>query len=301
MSVALADVAMPFTAAAAERAAVWLVRTWADRDVDDSVLAVEALALGHVCRLLCPSTSVIADEVATSVALAVPTPDWTGPNLLSSLLASVGALGGRRNTASSADQYLRLLEELLPESANAANTVLVRLALYGVEGLAPLAGRGDSCDARRLRGDADNMRQSLADIETSTVFGTRAMQSDPAVSIVLEGAAIAALRTYDLPMAMRLLRARRYLGDAASYGMAVGFDFLRCCQGFDGGFGDFDTSLSQMVARGDSNGALRLKLPVTLQALWTMAELEEPGFRLAASAFPGLRRRTTANADPGAD
>lgn len=306
MPPAIPGVSVSVTAAAAERAASWLARAWADRDVDDSSLAVEALGLGYLCRLLCKSTSGIADELESDITRAIGAPTWAAANLFTSLLAAAGALRHGNGVAASAEEYLRLLDELAAESLTGANGVLVCLALHGAEsGVRVRARTGVAFDVHLLHGSADHVRRFLADIETSSAFGTTIIRVEPPVPILIEGAAIAALRAYDLPLAMRLLRARLYVCDRRSPGLSVGFDFLRSSQCDDGGFGDFDTALAQMAGRGDRNGPLQLKLPVTLQALWTMAELEDPAFRLVRSAFPGLKRRMShqgmADADHDAD
>jgi len=247
-----------------------------------------------LCRLLCRSASVIAGEVEAAVARAVPVPAWASANLLTSLIAVAAAVREGNGVASSAAQYLRLLDELGEESLHGANGVLVRLALHGTDdGVRWRPRTGAPPDVHRLHGSADHMRQFLADIEMSCAFGLTGVRAEPPVPILIEGAAIAALRTYDLPLGMRLLRARRYVDDRLSPGTSVGFDFLRLSQCDDGSFGDFDTALMQMAARRDRNRHLQLKLPVTLQALWTMAELEDPTFLLVRSVFRELGLRAS--------
>jgi hypothetical protein len=299
MPTASAGVSLSMTAAAADRAGSWLLRAWAEREVDDAALAVDALALSHVCRLLCGSMSAIADEVQSSVARSIPAPAWASSSLLTGLIAAVGVSCEGSGVTSGAEQYLQLLDELEPESLTGPNGVLLRIALHGAERAA--ARTGAALDAHRLLATTGRVREFLADIETSSAFGTTIIQVEPPVPILLEGAAVAALRTYDLPLGMRFLRARRYVHDRSSHGLSAGFDFVRSSQCDDGSFGDFDTALAQMAARGDRNAILRLKLPVTLQALWTMAELEEPAFRLIRSAFHGLDRAMSYDRMPDAD
>ena len=158
----------------------------------------------------------------------------------------------------------------------------MRFALHGVDTVAPA---GALPDVQLLYAGDDRRRQFLAEVEAESAFGSRIIRAAPPLPALIEGAAIAALRAYGLPLGMRLLRARRYLCDRPSAGTLAGFDFLRLGQCDDGSFGEFDAALAQMAARGDCNGALRLKLPVTLQALWTMAELEDPDFLLVRSVF----------------
>lgn len=294
MSTAIPSVSLSVTAAAAERAVAWLAQAWADRDDDDPGLAVDALALSHFCRLLCRNASAIA-EVENSIARAIPAPAWTASNLLTSLIAAVGVLREGNHVASSAAQYLRLLDELGPENLDGANGVLVRVALHGADREVRMCARmGASIDMHMLRGNSEQVRTFLANIEMSSAFGMRAVRAEPPVPILIEGAAIAALRAYDLPLGMRFLRAKQYVCERCSAGASVGFDFLQLSQCDDGSFGDYDTALAQMAARGDRNGPLQIKLPVTLQALWTMAELEDPAFRLVRSEFSGRGLRNLA-------
>jgi hypothetical protein len=287
MSINALSATAPVTAAAAKRAGSWAAQAWADRDVDDAGLAVDSLALASLCRLLCEDAADEADAVEAAVALTVRSPAWAAANLLTSFIAAAEALRAGNDFAESAAQYLRLLDELGPENVPAANGVLVRVALYGVDDIARIGAPVDGPpDARLLHGLPDDTQKLLLDIETSSAFGLAPMRDQPPISILLDGAALAAFRVYDLPRGMRLLRARRYLNDGDSPGVSTGFEFLRLAQCDDGSFGDFETPIARMAARGDRNERLQLKLPVTLQALWTMAELEDPAFRLIRSALP---------------
>jgi hypothetical protein len=273
---------LSITASAAARAAVWLGKAWESRASDDPSLAVDALALAHVCRLLCGGSSRIAEAAADAIACAVPAPGWSDTNPLTGLIAAVGASREGGAIASSARQYLRLIAELGQDNLAGANGALVHFALHGVGSGAPV---GALPDVQFLYAGDDRRRQFLAGVEAESAFGSRVILAEPPLPALMEGVAIAALRAYDLPLAMRLLRARRYLCDRPSAGTLAGFDFLRFGQCDDGSFGEFDAASAQMAARGDHDGALKLKLPVTLQALWTMAELEDPDFLLIRSVF----------------
>jgi len=275
------DLAWPTTAAAAERAARWICQAWTQRDEDDAGLAVDVLALGQLCRVLGLTSA--AKEIEEQVASTVPEPAWAASNLLTALLAAVGAVGQATAFSLSARRYLDVVGEIPADDIGGANAMLVHLALQRVRG--PERVRV-AVPARHLSlGKTEQIQQFLSRIEIASGFGTFAVAADAATPILLEGAAIAAFRLYDLPLGMRLLRARRYLGGVASYGTSTGFDFLRLCQCEDGSFGDYDTALAAMAVRGRRDDRLRLKLPVTFQALWTMAELEDPHFALVRSVF----------------
>lgn len=286
MSAVVPAKALPVTMAAAARAAAWLGKAWTGRDTGDGRLLVEALALSHLCRLLCGNAPEILGE--ESLAGATNELAWTSANLLTSLIAAVGVLEEGNELGASAKQYLLMLNEIGAEHLDCVNGVLVRLALHESD---DRTCTGEPCcatlDPHALQESPSELRRTLADIEMSTAFGIAPIRAEPPVPILMEGAAIAAFRAYDLPLGMRLLRARQYVSDPYPIGTPVGFDFLRLTQRDDGSFGDYDTALAEMAVRGERNASLQIHLPVTLQALWTMAELENPEFRLLRSVFPG--------------
>lgn len=130
-------VALPcVTAAAAGLAARWLAET--AHSIDHPALAVDALALGALCRLLNDSAAGAADEMETSIARNFPNPSWASASLLPGLIAATAALRPASRLAASAAQYLSLLDELDPDSLTGANGILVRFALRSVRGGAPV-------------------------------------------------------------------------------------------------------------------------------------------------------------------
>ena len=279
---------MSISAVAAARAAHWLSTAWRDCP-GDAVMAVDALALARICCLLDPDSAQVLHDLAGMLAQCA-TPAWSAADLLSGLIAAGTALCVPGTLALSAAEYVQLVGELRSE-AEGANGVLVHLALHGGDPDAlskgPIADApvdvGLLCSGRR-----EDVARLLSLTETMTAFGSIKRSFGQPLAAMLEGAAMAALRAYDLPLAMRLLRSRVYVDGSRSLALATAFDFLRLCQCDDGSFGDFDTALAQMAARGERHGTCRIKLPVTWQALWTMAELEDPSFRLGRDAFAGV-------------
>jgi hypothetical protein len=275
---------LPITAEAASRAIEWLIEAWGARD-DAAEFAIDALALARVCGLLNPGSSQTSDHVSLAIARG-SAPAWGRASLLPSLIAAAAAVRAN-GLARDATEYLRLLGELQDE-ANGANAALLRLALHGMESIASAPTETPALDVRLLRsGRRDDAARLLATIETATLFGAAQRPFAEPLAALLDGAAMAAFRAYDLPFAMRLLRARLYVQRGRSLGVATGFDFVLSSQCPDGSFGDFETALARMAARGEPSGELRLKLPITLQALWTMAEIEDPSFRLLYVIFAG--------------
>lgn len=277
---------------AARRALHWLTRIWRPTPASESS-TLEALALLQLCRLIDLDTH--DDAVArleAEIARCSPDPVWSGADLSTSLVAAAAALRIGGEIAISANAYLEAFDEFDREGLlEGAGGALVRLALRGSEPGPPTAW----CPIDLSPHDLASLRATLDTIETISGFGTRRIESDPCAAMLLEGAAMAALRAYDLPLGMRALRARRHLAPGSSLGLSTGLDFIRLLQGDDGSFGDLDAVLARLAASGEVDGDLRLKLPITLQALWTMAELDDDEFRLARDAFPlprpGLAKR----------
>lgn len=272
--------------APAERAAIWIARAWSERDEDDAALAVDALALGHLCRLLAPDAAAVVDELEEAVDRAIAQPAWPVANLMTALLAAAGAVREGSAFATSASEYLQLLGELHEGAARGPNDVLLRAAIHGAKDSRAL---GLHITVPGVHGGVDEAHSALDAIEASSAFGTAPLHFAEPLPLLLEGAAIAAFRAYDLPRGMRLLRARSYVRTEPSPGLAAGLGFVRSAQCDDGSFGDYDTALAQMAALGERNAVLRLKTPVTMQALWTISELESPYFRLVDAALAPLR------------
>ena len=265
----------------AERAAAWLLHAWKNRDSEVSPgIVIDVLALSTVCKLLCGSP--IAAEITTSVARTMPEPSWWSSNTTSSLIAAVGAFQEKNALSDSAENYLAALIELEPEMQDGPNRVLVKMALHGAS--FPAKNRISLSADTLLRGN-DRVQEFVAEVERLSQFGTITVEADEPSGLLLEGAALAAFRRYDLPLAMRLLRVRRYIGDVDSFGLGAGIRCLQSTRCDDGSYGDYEGALAHMSARGHSNGLLLLKVPVTLQALWTLAELEDPEFSLMRSAI----------------
>ena len=241
-----------FTAEAAARAMIWLAEAWTCREEHDAGIAVEVLALSQICKLLCGTE--IADDLTEAVCRVVPEPAWAASSLMTSLIAAIGALRDNNAAAASAEQYLCLLGQSAADGISDVNVTLVRLALNGPARAAK--PRVPPPDLLALNGGARLAQKLASKIEISTEFGTAPVKWPPSSSILLEGAAIAAFRAYDLPLAMRLLRASRYIGGWSSAATAASVEHLQLSFCDDGSFGDYDTALAQMTARGYRAGLL---------------------------------------------
>lgn len=280
----------PQTALAADRAALWLAAV-AAQAAAESGLALEAIALSQICRLLSSRHVSVLETAETAIASAVPEPRFAAANLLTALLAAKACVRQGNPAAPAAADYLDLLGELPRTTWQGANGVLVRLAL-GADAPSSSATPATPVLQDLADGSLTCLRRYLDAVETASAFGTRSAALPPPHAILMEGAALAALRSYDLPLGLRLLRARHYAKPGRSAGATACMAFVRNAQNADGSFGDFDTALARLSAAGDRAGALAIKLPVTSQALWTLAELENPAFRLVRHIFSGRVARS---------
>jgi hypothetical protein len=79
----------------------------------------------------------------------------------------------------------------------------------------------------------------------------------------------------------RCLRACSYAGAGDGFGCRTATDFLLGSRSPDGSFGFYETPASILERRGGSvDSPISIQLAVTMQALWTLAEQADPGWRL---------------------
>jgi hypothetical protein len=256
----------------------------------DDKTAIECLALAHLCRILDPSPATL--DAWRAIAGGARAPNWLASDLLTGLIAAAGALADAPPLAPGAADYVRLLAELDATDSLPQNAALVQLALRGDPGVA--SAQTDALALERAPQDACGLAvvaETASAIEVASRYGRVALACEPPLPILLEGASLAALRAYDLPLGMRVLRARRYLGAADTPGVAAAGEFLVSSQGCDGGFGDYESAVAAIAARGGGDGDAQLRLPVTLQALWTLAEISGVGPLRAVFGSSGLAGR----------
>jgi hypothetical protein len=226
-----------------------------------------------------PTTEpILADLLERDLAFAKP-------DLITGVLSAVIAAAEGVNEASA---YLEALVTVVDESDQAESSVVVRL----VSEVAADGGTGmvsaQSVGNRWFRsGSGTEIDRLLGTIEAETRFGTRpAMVEDPLATIV-EGAALNAARNYDLLGMLRCLRACAYAGAESGFGSRTAVDFLVRSRCPSGCFGFYETPASIFDRRGtDADSLLSLQLAVTMQALWALAELADPGWRLFEKLQP---------------
>jgi hypothetical protein len=276
------------------RAAQWLSYSWDSSHKDSPVLAHGALALAEICTAL-NSDNVRLVETVIKDILAEDRLNFAATDLVTALVSAAPIIKADTSPAqSSLHVYLDLLGEIIPLSAQDANGLIARMAL---EGVAPMEADASAplmeIDLSLLRsGRVEDTKRVLDRIEVETRFGTRAVRVRTPLPELMEGAGIHALSMYDLPLGMRCLRARCYLDGESPLAIETGADFLRLSQCSDGSFGDFEAAIRKMNRKyRQTEGELHIKLPVTFQSLWTLAEIEDHSFRLFRYVFGthGLR------------
>lgn len=132
----------------------------------------------------------------------------------------------------------------------------------------------------------DDLRRQLVDVVAgATWLGGRAAPAPvrSALCDVVEVLALQAFKDYDLIAGCELLRTLRYLGANDGLATAFAIDYLLSQQRDDGCFGYLADELARSEA---SSGDLSVYLPVTVSAIWAVAEAAIPGFRLVPAPPP---------------
>lgn len=281
--------AVSLSSQASLKSAQWLSDSWNLSHNADPRLVHSALALAEMCSALNPDSAHCVAKAVGNILTETSSLNFTTPDMVTTLVSAAAVMkAGSSRHRTYALEYLHVLGEIIPSFPQNANGVIARMAL---EGIAEVNGGAISTlmkiDLSLLRtGQAEDTKRVLERVEAATQFGAKAMSVDAPLAALLEGAAIRALRQYDLPLGMRCLRARCYLDSVPSLGLKTGADFVRLSQCSDGSFGDYEAAtLKTRRVLGESGMELNLKLPVTLQALWTLAELEDNSFGLLQRIF----------------
>jgi hypothetical protein len=253
--------------------------------------AVPAIALVELIRRLAPTAQGPADACIATLLRSQHSLAWADCDLLPALIAARSVMRVAPEAAGTAEEYLSTARELAAPDGT-PGSVLVQLAA----GASP--GPADDvpcCDPPPpLRHDApDVAARFLSLVETASRFGTVPCGASEATCQLIEGGAISALRAYDLPLGMRLLRARTCLPDPRSPGLDEGLAFVGAMQRRDGSFGDVDLVLARMPAADRKAAPWRFGMAIAFQALWTMAQIERPEAPVVGRVFAGaaLRQR----------
>jgi len=139
-----------------------------------------------------------------------------------------------------------------------------------------------------LLAEASEVRQFCERVGTVSLFGFLRPQLDgdlDTIGSVLSSRMVGALREYDLELGTTLIRAVRYLRIPRTSVIASALEFLVDQQFADGRFGRYAMDLAAMCAMeaDDEAPARKLFLPITVSAIWTLAE--ELGVNLFATSL----------------
>jgi hypothetical protein len=266
----------------AEYALTFAANEW-ERSGESAQLAVGVLAIAAVAVVL-GADATLARALAASVLTATPAPRFAEAPLFTALTAAVAAFevrGGGGFTS----EYVELLSQHTDGSAGDTNALLLEFALHGAPLERPVGVTLDISPALLSSGKPECVTSVVHTIETWSAYGTKPLRIDAPFAELPTGAALSKFRAYDLPLAMRLTRAVRYLTPETDAALAACAAFIRSSQGDDGGFGDYDTALATLARRGHTGVKSSIRCAVTLDALWTMAELVSPDCRVVRSLF----------------
>jgi len=273
----------------AERALTYVAAEWETRGAP-AELAVDVLAIAGVSAILGDSPA--AYEFAEKVIAAIPTPRYIDAPLFAALAAAATAL--KVSDSEYAAEYIGLLAEHADAGASDANTALLRLALHGAALRAYPRVRLDLSPALLRNGRSEDLLSVVKTIEAASAYGTIPLAVPEPLCAIIQGAALSKFRAYDLSVGMRVARAARYLTDDSSAEILACNAFIRSSQERDGGFGDYHMAFQSLKRSGQGHAIWTIRSAITLDALWTIAELTSADFRMARALFGnfGLARRT---------
>jgi hypothetical protein len=237
---------------------------------------VNILALSKLCLLINKSTDLPLEKYVSSLLKNNGHINYAGNSLFTALLAnSLILVRGDSDQVAGAKEYLSILEEVGDINFNELNKTMLNLVFAN--------GQSDitneiNIDIPSFETDISKMITHVLDqIEVKTKFGLNAVNCDMVFVSRIEGMIIYSMQVYDIPLAMRCLRARNYLGAAQSFAIETGLDFIRHQFCSDGSFGDFQTALAEIEDTSRKRSiCFEIKLSVAIQVLWTLYELDHP-------------------------
>jgi hypothetical protein len=127
-------------------------------------------------------------------------------------------------------------------------------------------------------------------IEALTLFGKLKLMLQKHLSdhfsTIISTSTINSLRDYNLPLGLALMRTMRYINIHKTLAFKQTLNFIIWQQRHDGSFGYLAPEVSRL-READSNNdqVLSLYLPLTVSAMWTIAEAVEPRFLLYNSTL----------------
>ena len=229
-------------------------------------VGVAKAALLHISESIHPPECRVQNEGAVNI---------TGCPLPTSLFAAVRLSRGSATDRILIVDYIRGLAGCV-DGIGGSDAVLARFAIDG---------SNRSRDQVTLTPTSQNTTSSalLCDqVEADSCFGTQKITLPPLVGSLLEGWTMAAFRRHHLLLGFRSLRARVYLGQMESSFLDQAVRFIQNVRNESGSFGAFGDRLAGREAA----QVLEFQLHVSMQALWTLAELQRGSIRMCREAFP---------------
>ena len=265
--------------------------------IDSSALAIEnadpqdrlrAIVICAICRDFCARHARRSRELASRFIRALGGAplrvllECGGPLVLLAYLAAkrlrLPAVGLARYAQLAAREFHVSPASRANRKMAASGMLLWRVGLLSSAPLRPpLSVDAQSAIGARKAG----ANAALTNVEAATGFGTKAITAVDGFSDALDAATMAGLQEYDFDFACRALRARTYLSNGGRLAKKTARRFLLSNQDFDGSFGFFDREIELLRSKSRRpDPRVRVKMPVTLACLWTIAEMEPSNYRL---------------------
>jgi len=200
--------------------------------------------------------------------------DFSSGTLISGILSAIFvAEHGTEKQKTDAVGYLAILSDVNPDTLTINSAVLKAVFEENTVNTLPV----ETHQIPLFEIDISAMiGHTLTQTEILSMFGTREIAADFIFRTKIEGMAIHAMRIYDLTMAMRCLRALKYIRHDKNLVFRIGADYIFQQQCYDGSFGDFDTALS-VIEDAAKNAEIRMaiKLDAAFQMMWTLFEISD--------------------------
>lgn len=272
------------------KVAAWLV---AQAPQIPQACLTDMLALTQLCRLLNGTLSPVLEEgIGRQLAQSMVV-DYTSVSLFTALLAACAVSEyGTAGQVGVAKEYLSaivLLDEVNFCSKNKA-ILSVLQNRYNSPGSAEIT-TGLPLWNYDKQGPVNTL---LDEIEIKSCFGCKPIIAAAAMESKLEGLTMSAFKSYDIPLALRCLRARNYVAEERSFAIQTALCFLQYQFDDNGNFGDFEPAFELIDQPHQSCMIYNIKLTMAQQVIWTLYELEGKQNRVLNDIAKTLQRYTTA-------
>ncbi len=194
------------------------------------------------------------------------------------LLASdyVGSCNNASHQAA-CDQYRQLLAEIIND-AEPLNNHQMQAFKAGIESDFRTSKAAHTVAASTPKQDISAfVDRTLQAVETASCFGQSKPVDQPWLNSQCDAIMVWATRRYDLPLALRSLRAKQYLDQSATLAVKTTQEFIALQQCADGSFGDYASCLQALTQKHHAQQAqieFNIKIKLAIQVLWTAYEVD---------------------------